>query len=300
MLLSPRTIHFTKHQMYWHCKELAISQDYTLVTRGMLGTPSNPYGPDIDLSPDVNSQHDFHDSWWRLVADYSSRSLTYQHDKLVALQGIATKLVFVYHDKYVSGMWRSMLPLDLLWNTSEHEPTRIRLAGVPTWSWASLTGEIYVPLSEPGDVCVAVIAATPTVLQLKGMIWRCTRRSLFRYDIGVSARRQHLQACLSETTAGQYASVAMLSDVLSYDELESRPLYLFPVACEEYRGYHVSGLVLAADLACPNQFQRVGRFGTDLFPDTSPPRYFYRAPDNDMRMYIRAAQQAHPQVIELV
>lgn len=90
-------------------------------------------------------------SWAELVNQYSSCDFTYAKDKLVALEGIATDTKAVRkHDTYAAGMWKSSALIDLAWWRDDEDCRRYAVEATvgraPSWSWASVDGEINVPV----------------------------------------------------------------------------------------------------------------------------------------------------------
>lgn len=90
-------------------------------------------------------------SWFGLVEDYSLRNLTRDGDKLPALSGIAQVYQELNKDKYLAGLWLSMLLEHLCWCvpsviTDTHRPVSYM---APTWSWASLGGKVIFDRSPP-------------------------------------------------------------------------------------------------------------------------------------------------------
>jgi hypothetical protein len=90
-------------------------------------------------------------TWHKIVEDYTTRSLTFPRDKLVAISGIAKVIGTALDDKYHAGMWARDMPQALLWSPYEEEtlPTRPQKASyppeyrAPSWSWASIDGPIF-------------------------------------------------------------------------------------------------------------------------------------------------------------
>jgi hypothetical protein len=82
--------------------------------------------------------------WNEIVQDYTTAELSRSTDKLVAIQGIATRLGTRTQAEYVAGLWKDANFLkNLLWrprrNTRRQRPQTYR---APSWSWASIDGEI--------------------------------------------------------------------------------------------------------------------------------------------------------------
>lgn len=145
--LSPRRLVFSTSRTVFTC-----SQDLKT------GQERNLFGKRIwvGLKPVVDLGE-----WGLVVENYSSRNLTHSEDKLAALAGLAEKF---HHasggelGKYVAGLWEADLPQQLLWRrrnpfnryqkaAKNERPEEWR---APTWSWASLDGNIDYTLNALG------------------------------------------------------------------------------------------------------------------------------------------------------
>ena len=100
--------------------------------------------------------------WSRLLERYSKTTITFPTDRLVALSGLAQIMSNALEDEYVAGLWKSILPSQLLWRVGQWTPASIFDAGeepdtalqnranpsalrvhlAPSWSWASVEGAI--------------------------------------------------------------------------------------------------------------------------------------------------------------
>ena len=100
-------------------------------------------------------------SWRSIVQDYTSRSLTFEKDKLAAIAGVAS----VIHSKtsktpglYVAGMWnlRFSIEYELCWRVygraDGQGPFRPPKYRAPTWSWASVEGRISYEYKRDHDI----------------------------------------------------------------------------------------------------------------------------------------------------
>ncbi|KAL6708040.1 hypothetical protein ACN47E_003474 [Coniothyrium glycines] len=85
--------------------------------------------------------------WYRVLAEYTRRALTYATDKLPAISGSAQETnalhleVFGHEDTYIAGLWLGSLADGLLW--MPEDPATITSSGddtLPTWSWARWNG----------------------------------------------------------------------------------------------------------------------------------------------------------------
>lgn len=113
------------------------------------------------LDPDIRgSTLDTH--WARLVEDFTSRTLSFETDKLPAIAGLAAKFMEHSHTKalrakYLAGLWyykgmypfegkkypTSKIPLGLLWSRSCVDYMRSpAVYRAPSWSWAALDGPV--------------------------------------------------------------------------------------------------------------------------------------------------------------
>lgn len=137
--LSNCTIYFARNQLIWENKGLRATgqipweevkpQEPSETPRMMCETASHQ----IVGAP----QH----TWYQLVEDYASRSLTFPPDKLVAFSGLAKAFGRGSKAQYLAGIWSTNLPAALLWQVKDETATRPAYLA-PTWSWASLMGSI--------------------------------------------------------------------------------------------------------------------------------------------------------------
>ncbi|KAF2417724.1 HET-domain-containing protein, partial [Tothia fuscella] len=130
-MLSDRTVQFARNGIYWECKSSMTSD---------IGHDSVH-----DTQRDLNELEVRWFQWNTLIAEYSKRGLTNKGDKLVAMAGLARHFAHIanFHEEdYVSGLWKPTFPYSLLWRVAEGEAINSPQYGAPSWSWASVTGEI--------------------------------------------------------------------------------------------------------------------------------------------------------------
>jgi hypothetical protein len=109
------------------------------------------------------------EDWRTIVSLYSTGELSYSHDKLVALSGLAREIKKSIGSQYLVGLWRSFLEYQLLWAfedqmnvglpepqnktpyarlleteelTREHWQDLNEIYRAPSWSWASVDGHV--------------------------------------------------------------------------------------------------------------------------------------------------------------
>ncbi|WKT40573.1 Heterokaryon incompatibility [Fusarium oxysporum f. sp. vasinfectum] len=142
-VLSPRILHWSKHALIWQCH----------------GTTKSPtYGNDLNTARDIRTSqshisfaqepdHAMAIAWTELISRYSKMHFTFETDRLVAIQGLANRLVDLHGGEYFAGVFRSHLADGLLWKNS-YDKAHNALAGVPTWSWATRCLNIwFLPVS---------------------------------------------------------------------------------------------------------------------------------------------------------
>jgi hypothetical protein len=87
--------------------------------------------------------------WALMINEYTKRTLTFSRDKLPALSSLAAYFWMCTNDTYLAGLWKSHLPGGLLWYVHSPKLTKKPLKyRAPSWSFASLDGEIIFTLLE--------------------------------------------------------------------------------------------------------------------------------------------------------
>ena len=183
-LLSPRSLIFSKTQIHWVCRKTEASvlfptglpdlrRGHELKSRSMTCPPLNylkkwlvtegVYKDNYSLigSPNIVSPwKGFCAAWRGLVADYTSRSMSFEKDKLVALAGLAAELKRKLGEsyQYVAGMWntRFTIEYELCWEVTARDngekPYRVQEYRAPSWSWASVEGNIWWDYQKDWDL----------------------------------------------------------------------------------------------------------------------------------------------------
>ena len=165
--LPPRTLLYGRKQIYWECRNHAASEGF-------------PNGLPERLKPHATvalkqMPGRFHTNcsngniWDYLVEHYSRGNLTHLGDKLVAISGLAC----IYGppaEGYLAGVWRGTLLKDLLWQVGELKQSngdpsfRPRDYRAPSWSWASVEGDINYTHRHTEHIIARVIEAQTTPL----------------------------------------------------------------------------------------------------------------------------------------
>jgi len=83
-----------------------------------------------------------HQIWVSTVRNYSTRSLSFQSDKLIAISGAAREMQRLLDgDEYIAGIWKSNLLQGLVWTTGKSRE-HIEDSQTPSWSWACMNSII--------------------------------------------------------------------------------------------------------------------------------------------------------------
>ncbi|KAH8722520.1 heterokaryon incompatibility protein-domain-containing protein [Phaeosphaeriaceae sp. PMI808] len=157
-LLSPRVIHFGSSQLFWECREHDACESYPqglpplfepqLYTNFKALDPGNYSKKMTKRGQEVDPATEKYQIWNAIVKSYCGTLLTASGDKLVALSGIAKRLMSMIDDDYIAGMWRKYLESALLWQVENMEQVdgspSLRPAPyrAPSWSWASIDGVV--------------------------------------------------------------------------------------------------------------------------------------------------------------
>lgn len=110
----------------------------------------------------------FNEDWSDIVRTYTKAKLTVLSDRLPAMLGVASIVPGnIRFDTpgdevpYIAGLWRDRLPLQLLWQVTDHPILRSPEYGGPSWSWTSVEGAVdLVFASEPSGLVETVYLAS--------------------------------------------------------------------------------------------------------------------------------------------
>ncbi|KFY21190.1 hypothetical protein V491_03089 [Pseudogymnoascus sp. VKM F-3775] len=142
-LLASRTIHFGAHQMYWECGEGVYCEDLTRLKTSdkKRNFRLDPEFPRLLQDSGVATTLYFIQS---LLQDYSSRCLSRDEDRAVAIHGLEGRITLALDCKCRYGIFDLFRHRNLLWRRSDHalEPIHYKARKVPSWSWMAYRGSI--------------------------------------------------------------------------------------------------------------------------------------------------------------
>ncbi|KAK3399923.1 heterokaryon incompatibility protein-domain-containing protein [Sordaria brevicollis] len=167
-LLSPHIISYGRVRTVFHCSHAEQWQAYWYMFsdngnlrpvrditrlrqhfRKILSRPYTGSNQKHDEQPEdyETDRSRIMEDWYTLLHLYTERELTNPRDRLNAVAALAEVFAQRLEDEYVAGFWRSDPLRALLWMQVRRSgwdiPKRpINFCG-PTWSWASMAGEVY-------------------------------------------------------------------------------------------------------------------------------------------------------------
>ncbi|KAI0405501.1 HET-domain-containing protein [Xylaria palmicola] len=153
--LSKRNLYLTSGQLWWECGNFKACDGF-------------PSGVPKALRPSPGIR--YRRTWNRLVETYTSCQLTFISDRMVAFAGIVDEFKTSNpEDSYEAGIWRSHLPVALLWETEglrgTYRPSTYR---APSWSWVSVEGPISSPSETLEDRPTEIVAEVLDITSIPG------------------------------------------------------------------------------------------------------------------------------------
>jgi len=148
IVLPQRVVVYGAKMMGWLCNTKNVSEQAGDLSSGVGFRMEEAWG----RSENLNLQR-----WSFLVNNYTQRNLTYDRDKLVAIAGLAAQIGYVLKDTYLAGIWMNELVDGLLWYVGGRgQATRPAKYRAPSWSWASLSGPIFLGVSTSTNESITV------------------------------------------------------------------------------------------------------------------------------------------------
>jgi hypothetical protein len=142
-LLSRRVLNMCGEEMVWECNTHTKCECTKMDDFG----GSFKHNFTRIVCNEVAHPNVFIEMWDLVLARYLARNLTFQKDRLTAIEGVAQKLVSTRPGlgKCVVGHWEAWLLAGLLWFVGVdgifmHDGRDTGSVAPPTWSWASLKG----------------------------------------------------------------------------------------------------------------------------------------------------------------
>jgi hypothetical protein len=141
LLLSPRTIHFEKHEIIWSCNETSWCSSHDLESK-LRGNAKKEFSQAF-----MADEPAWVRSWEQVASLYSAKDITIESDRLPALSGVAHRFQARFASVYLAGLWKNNLVRGLCWTTVEWffspEAKRPSTYVAPSWSWCSVLAWVH-------------------------------------------------------------------------------------------------------------------------------------------------------------
>ncbi|KAI1140112.1 HET-domain-containing protein [Hypoxylon sp. FL0543] len=139
--LSTRLIYFCKNMLHFECRTCTHSEEGESAT---FIDSNKGLWPRTRLPAET-----WFKIWLDMVMKYTKRKLTYDGDKLIAVQSVANEMKEHVPGPYIefAGVWQANIHKELLWSPWDGIPTYRDKYRAPSWSWASLDGGITTSMS---------------------------------------------------------------------------------------------------------------------------------------------------------
>ncbi|KFA68382.1 hypothetical protein S40285_02473 [Stachybotrys chlorohalonatus IBT 40285] len=229
------------------------------------------------------------DRYWRgLVHSYTACELTRPDDKLVALSAIVQQIRSLSGYTYKAGLWIEWIMSDLLWS-SVHGPsatatTRPSKYRAPSWSWASVEGQVALrhpataqrteALADFQSVDCAThpldTAGTGKVLDASLFL----SAKLRRWTTGFTKWRSHSFSLRKGDRS--FGDVYFDEGDFDHEDPRWREVYLCPLRKQDHSftkvvnhaQVRIYGLVLVPHAGGQNHYQRLGIFDINMQANT--------------------------------
>jgi hypothetical protein len=153
--LATRIIHISNTEVVWECNERLRCEckymDRTTKDSENLSWTSlrSRYIHNSDVGVSENKRAE---CWCLIVREYSGRLFSKDYDRLPAISGLASRFAKSGIGEYRAGIWTKHILRMISWHRSPAESGR-RLVEylAPSWSWASMVGQIDWEFSEDWD-----------------------------------------------------------------------------------------------------------------------------------------------------
>jgi hypothetical protein len=173
-MLSTRILYFTDHALYFECLHSQESESPAYIAPRQSNLRLL-----LEWQLSTKSSTSTYALWYRLIEEYTRRSLSLNEDKLTAIAGLANRLTTSTGEEYVCGLLKGDLVHGLLWQSSFHGFStrtetmllkRIENSQAPSWSWASLDGVVGWRFKDDISCCKVLPSSSEARLDLSGIL----------------------------------------------------------------------------------------------------------------------------------
>lgn len=147
-MLATRLLHVGADTVFWECNKSVVPLPLAPKEESSIVSSQPSDGLKLLTSAaqieSMSGQRSL-ELWWRVVEQFTSRRLSFESDKLIALSGLAQRFGAKL-GPYAAGLW---LKEDFVWSLSwrpRFTSTRPSTYTGPTWSWASISDSVLAPV----------------------------------------------------------------------------------------------------------------------------------------------------------
>lgn len=142
--LARRVIHYTAHELAWECHQAVEC----LCGRVKTQERGNWKAAIWSAWNQASTASELHDLWDNLVDGFTERNLSHDSDRLVAFSGIIAEFEAAGSGDIIMGVWKEQPIETMSWFVSPSQAIttrRLQTQIAPSWSWASLIGQVKFP-----------------------------------------------------------------------------------------------------------------------------------------------------------
>ncbi|ERF71153.1 hypothetical protein EPUS_05982 [Endocarpon pusillum Z07020] len=161
--LSRRTLTYASEMVLFSCQTMSVNEEgsFSIIPSATADPATfDPHHFDLHTPHDLTTHDDnsksqelAFDRWRQSLILYTELQMSNSMDKLAAIAGYAKFLGSVIRCKYMYGLWKDDLHVELLWKsvyaTSTLKCVTRAVDRAPSWSWASIDGRVSMSLSPP-------------------------------------------------------------------------------------------------------------------------------------------------------
>lgn len=139
--LSRRVVCLGREPWIWRCAGRFTTEDGITDRNDLSGSDLGFWAKSLRLSPSEGGQ-EYLRHWYSLISKFSTRSLTFQEDKLPAMAGLVAAFEKQTGDRSVAGLWEKDLHRGFLWAPIKENTPKVKIDGIPSWSWVAVDGGV--------------------------------------------------------------------------------------------------------------------------------------------------------------
>ncbi|UPK95583.1 hypothetical protein LCI18_006518 [Fusarium solani-melongenae] len=282
-LLAPRVLYFTKNQLMWECFHETKCEGFpngmhhheSLKDLAWFGGSERGHDGRHTCARTGEMTLQTHVLWNNLLERYTSCDLTLHKDRLPAFSGIADLFAHFTGDEYQAGLWRSKLIDQLIWRVPRPKPKPQLQQWLPSWSWASVDGQVKsANISSEREYLISIIKVK-TGNASQGLPALASWGSLKLTGALSALRENKFGDNYNDSNASEIINARFYIDNLDINlEDPTHDFYILPVLSlhpwlpPRPSTTQIIGLVLArAPEKGIDSFRRVAQFSTDYPKD---------------------------------